>query len=57
MQFTYSYDFDKNGVIYYLGTSGYKKTTFENPHLLGLIRTFSSSLKSGKVEDLVGRTD
>ncbi len=57
MQFTYNYDFDKNGVIYFLGTLGNKKTNFENPHLLGVIRAFSSSLKSGKVEDFVGRSD
>jgi len=54
-EFSYEHDLDENGVIFYLGTFGRKKP-FQNPHSLGLIRCFSTSIGSGKVEDFIGRT-
>jgi len=32
--FSYKYDFDKNGALFYLGTKGGLKT-WKNPHLQG----------------------
>jgi hypothetical protein len=34
IELKYKYDFDENGVLFYLG-SGAKKTNWTNPHILG----------------------
>jgi len=53
-EFIYSFDFDENGVFYFIGSSGRLKP-WENPALTGKVLAFASSVSSGKVEDLVGR--
>ena len=53
--FEYQYDFDENGVLFYLGSYG-RKRLWQNPHLTGQIRGFASSVGNGKLEDFVGRT-
>jgi len=52
--FSYKYDFDDNGALYYLGTAG-KKFPWQNPHKIGQVKVFFSSLGKGSVEDFVGR--
>ena len=54
LEFNYYYDFDENGIFYYLGTYG-KKKIWQNPHSTGIVQCFTSSIGSGKVEDIVGR--
>ncbi|TNV84937.1 hypothetical protein FGO68_gene49 [Halteria grandinella] len=54
MDFVYDHDFDENGVFFYLGTYGYKRA-WQNPHTLGLVQAFTSSIGGGRVEDIVGR--
>jgi BTB/POZ domain/BTB And C-terminal Kelch len=53
--FVYKYDFDDNGLLYYLGTQG-KATKWQNPHKLNEVRVFCSSAEFGKIEDFVGRS-
>jgi hypothetical protein len=55
IDFTYDFDFDERGVLYYLGTYGRKKP-WNNPHNLGLVQCFASSIGNGRVEDIVGRS-
>ncbi|MCQ2816984.1 MAG: hypothetical protein MJ252_06940 [archaeon] len=52
--FKYEYDFDENGVLYYLGTNG-RTTHYRNPHEIGQCRAFCSSLGKGNLADFVGR--
>lgn len=52
--FDYSFDFDENGVFYYLGTEGGRKI-WQNPHTISQIQAFASSIGFGSVHDLVGR--
>jgi len=52
--FKYTYDFDQNGALYYLGTLG-KKNIYRNPHELNLVTVFASSLSKGELSDFVGR--
>ena len=52
--FKYTYDFDENGVLYYIGTLG-KKQIYCNPHELNLVTAFASSLSKGEISDFVGR--
>ena len=52
--FKYTYDFDENGALYYLGTLG-KKYVYRNPHELNLVTAFSSSISKGEISDFVGR--
>ncbi len=54
IEFVYDHDFDENGALYYLGTYG-RKRPWQNPHALGLVQCFTSSIGNGKVEDIVGR--
>lgn len=53
-EFVYKSDFDDNGALYFLGTAG-KTRPYVNPHVLGQVRAFSSSIRAGKVEFFVGR--
>ena len=52
--FKYTYDFDENGALYYIGTLG-KKQIYCNPHELNLVTAFASSLSKGEISDFVGR--
>ena len=52
--FKYTYDFDENGALFYLGTKG-KKVQYRNPHILNIVTAFASSLSKGQVSDFVGR--
>ena len=52
--FDYSFDFDENGLFYFLGTSGGRKL-WQNAHLSGQVHAFASSIGFGSVNDLVGR--
>ena len=52
--FKYTYDFDENGALYYLGTKG-RKNQYRNPHELKLVTAFASSLSKGQISDFVGR--
>ena len=52
--FKYTYDFDENGALYYIGTLG-KKYIYRNPHELNLVTAFSSSVSKGDIGDFVGR--
>lgn len=54
LEFSYNYDFDENGVFYYLGTLG-KTSSYKNPHLIQQTKAFCSSLGKGNVCDLIGR--
>ena len=53
-EFQYSYDFDENGALFFLGSGG-KRKVWQNPHLLGQVEAFASSIGSGSVEVFVGR--
>ena len=52
--FRYKYDFDENGVFYYLGTGG-RKHKYNNPNDLRIVNVFSSSILKGNLSDFVGR--
>jgi len=54
LDFNYSYDFDENGLLYFLGTYG-KTKEWMNPVTIGQVTVFSSSLGHGALEDIVGR--
>ena len=54
-EFQYSYDFDENGVLFFLGSHG-KRRVWQNPHIMGQVEGFASSLGSGSVEMVVGRS-
>ena len=51
----YEYDFDENGVIYWIGTKN-KTIEFSNPQLSGDMTMVMSSCYKGKVENLTSRT-
>ena len=52
--FKYTYDFDENGALYYLGTKG-KRHQYRNPHEINMVKAFASSISKGFVSDFVGR--
>ena len=52
--FKYEFDFDENGVFYFLGTLG-RSSPYRNPHEIGQVKVFSSSLGKGNLSDFVGR--
>ncbi|KAL4487551.1 hypothetical protein ABPG72_017340 [Tetrahymena utriculariae] len=52
--FSYAYDFDENGLLFFLGSKG-NKIEFSNPFYLNEVMPFCSSLKSGRIEDLTAR--
>ena len=52
--FKYTYDFDENGALYYLGTKG-KRHQYRNPHEINMVKAFASSISKGQVSDFVGR--
>lgn len=56
--FKHSYDFDENGVIYFIGTNGKTTTDWVNPAQYGLVSVNSSdgrNLPYGRVEDILSR--
>jgi len=58
MKFKYCYDFDKNGVLYWIGTNGKTSVDWVNPGQYGLILVQSSdgrNLPYGQVEDILSR--
>ena len=52
--FKYTYDFDENGALYFLGTKG-KRHHYRNPHDINMVKAFASSISKGDVSDFVGR--
>jgi hypothetical protein len=46
--------FDEEGALFYLGSFG-KRRLYQNPHTVGQVQSFSSSIGSGRPEDFVGR--
>ena len=52
--FVYNFDFDENGLFFFLGTEGRKKM-WQNPHLVGQVQAFASSIGFGSIHDLIGR--
>jgi hypothetical protein len=52
--FKYTYDFDENGALYFLGTKG-KRHQYRNPHEINMVKAFASSVSKGEVSDFVGR--
>ena len=52
--FKYTYDFDENGALYFLGTKG-KRQQYRNPHEINMVKAFASSISKGQVSDFVGR--
>ena len=52
--FKYEYDLDENGILFFIGSLG-RSTTWRNPHDIGQVRVFASSLGKGNLSDLVGR--
>uniref|UniRef100_A0A1L8DSR6 E3 ubiquitin-protein ligase n=2 Tax=Nyssomyia neivai TaxID=330878 RepID=A0A1L8DSR6_9DIPT len=57
MAFKQQYDFDENGLIYFIGTNG-KTTEWVNPAQYGLVTVTSSEGKQlpyGKLEDILSR--
>ncbi|EAR84407.4 BTB And carboxy-terminal kelch protein (macronuclear) [Tetrahymena thermophila SB210] len=54
LAFTYAYDFDENGLLFFLGSKG-NKIQFSNPFYLNEVMPFCSSLKLGRIEDLTAR--
>ena len=52
--FKYTYDFDENGALYFLGTRG-KRYQYRNPHEINMVKAFASSISKGQVSDFVGR--
>lgn len=53
--FTYRYDFDESGALFYLGTEG-KNSEYINPYNRNLVKVFFSSMGKGSYEDFVGRS-
>lgn len=53
-EFVFQHSFDEEGALYYLGSFG-KRRLYQNPHILGQVQAFSSSIGSGRPEDVVGR--
>ena len=51
--FKYTYDFDENGALYYLGTKG-RRHQYRNPHEINMVKAFASSVSKGQVSDFVG---
>ena len=53
-EFIYSFDFDENGLLFFLGTYG-KTKNWLNPHSIGQVTAFASSVGYGSLEDIAGR--
>lgn len=58
MEFRYEYDFDENGVLYWIGTNGKTVNDYVNPGICDLVLVQSSdgrNLPYGKPEDILNR--
>lgn len=58
MKFKHYYDFDKNGILYWIGTNGKTSVDWVNPGQYGLMLVQSSdgrNLPYGQVEDILSR--
>lgn len=56
--YKHSYDFDENGIIYFIGTNGKTSSEWVNPAQYGLVSVTSSdgrNLPYGRVEDILSR--
>ena len=54
-EFVYKYDYDKNGIIYFIGTN-YGRQRWQNPGITGKIKLDSSGWSFyGSIYDMVGR--
>ena len=53
-EFLYEHDFDENGALFFLGSFG-KKRLWQNPHQIGQVQSFASSVGAGTVDLFVGR--
>ena len=54
--FFFEYNLDENGVLYWLGSGG-KRRLWQNPHSIGQVQAFASSIGPGcLVESFVGRS-
>ena len=53
-EFVFQSHFDEEGALFYLGSFG-KRRLYQNPHTVGQVQAFSSSIGSGRPEDFVGR--
>ena len=55
-EFVFDHNFDEKGALYYLGSLG-KRRLWQNPHSLGVVQAFASSMAQGSlVEAFVGRS-
>ncbi len=54
-EFVFEDHFDENGALFFLGSNG-KKTMWKNPHTIGQVQAFASSIGAGTVDNFVGRT-
>lgn len=55
IEFSFNYNFDENGVFYWLGTNG-KTSKYINPYSSGLVKVFFSSINDKcRYDTLVGR--
>lgn len=56
IEFAYSYNFDEQGALYWLGTMG-KKQAYKNPYVINMVKVFFSSIyEKCKYDTFVGRT-
>lgn len=53
-EFTYHFDFDDQGALYFLGSYG-KSRVWQNPHTIGQVNSFASSVGQGNIENFTGR--
>eukprot|EP00831_Metopus_contortus_P057240 TRINITY_DN4970_c0_g1_i5.p1 TRINITY_DN4970_c0_g1~~TRINITY_DN4970_c0_g1_i5.p1 ORF type:complete len:500 (-),score=106.36 TRINITY_DN4970_c0_g1_i5:189-1688(-) len=54
-EFLYTFDFDTCGLFYFLGSLG-KTRNWQNPHTLGQVIVYASSIGYGSLEHIVGRS-
>jgi len=54
-EFIFEHDMDDNGLMYWMGSFG-KRKTWQNPHKIQQVTVFASSVGAGALEDIVGRT-
>ena len=55
IEFLYNYNFDENGVFYWLGSKGRTKP-YKNPYTIGEVKVFFSSIsEASRLDYFVGR--
>lgn len=57
LEFTYQYDFDENGIMYWIGTNGKKCSEWVNPATANLVYITSNeqNLPFGRLKDILSR--